>query len=62
MRKGEGRGLSVSVPSPPGSQEIFLGRFLVVDIYPEVVDLKHKNLDCNEKAPKKDFGGYQQTN
>jgi|GEM_PF-3098783 len=33
----------------------------VVDVYPEVADLKHKNLGRNKKAPKADFGGHRQT-
>ena len=47
---------------PDGDPQVDpLEHFLVVDVYPEVVDLKHKNLDCNEKAPKADFGGHRQT-
>ncbi len=38
-----------------------LEHFLIVDVYSEVGDLKHKNLDSNEKAPKEDFGGHRQT-
>jgi hypothetical protein len=47
---------------PHGNPEVDpLKHFLVVDVYPEVVDLKHKNLECNEKAPKAGFGGHRQT-